>query len=362
MLRLFGEVTYNAQIRPICIIFDDVVNSGTIKNFKAFGIWQSSQALQAIDLIQKRFTDCQRIGKTWEANQICAGLLNRNSCAGISGGTSGGPLTGDFTYGGKRLTVQFGIVTSGRELCNWASVYTDVTAYKDWIYTVLRKAETKIDHILYEDCKTNWDQEVAVRPWEVSLIQNMFTGALISNQFVVTVASAILTIPNKIKVETKLGQSLDVKSIHIHPEFSYSPGTNRNNIALLKLAEKVPSSGVVKPICIVMNPKSPRTLTALINLNNEGFVGTHKVPLKPIHYSVCSQIIGMTVEYNQFCVEEPPEFNHPKSGSIVGTFQNISGINKYILVGLKSFHANGVFVYTYIHSYADWIMKAVHEN
>ncbi|KAH8348078.1 hypothetical protein KR084_003869 [Drosophila pseudotakahashii] len=381
LLRLFGEVTYNgrtislqilifnfyiftspsAHIRPICIIFDDAVNSGTIPNFRAFGRRQYSQDLQAIDLSQKRYTDCQSIGKIKEANQICAGLSYRDSCTGISGG----PLTGDFTYGGKRLTVQFGIVTSGRELCNWASVYTDVTAYKDWIYTILRIAETKMNQVLYEECRTNWAAEVAVRPWEVSIGQNI-SGALITNRkyffYCRFTFINFFNFPKNLKVETKFGQSLDVESIYKHPQFAYSTGSIRNNIALLKLTEEVPSSGIVKPICIVMNPKSPRTLTALINLNNESFVGAHKVPLNPIHNSLCSQKIGMTVENNQFCVEQPREFFHPKSGSILGTFQDVSGINRYILIGLMNFHKTGVFVYTNIQSNADWIMETVNEN
>jgi len=118
-----------------------------------------------------------------------------------------------------------------------------------------------------------------------------------------------------------------VESIHQHPHFSYSRESVRNNIALLKLTEKVSSSGnyvtlifdlflittftldAVKPICIVINPKAPRTLSVLLNVNQEGFMGVHKENVVPVDNSLCSQKIGMIVGTNQFCVENRGALN-----------------------------------------------------
>jgi len=167
-----------AHIRPICIIFDDVVSSGTIARFRAFGWGGHSQELQTIDLYHKVDTDCLRNGMVRQHNQICAGTAYGGFCEGIPGG----PLTADLYYGGKKLDVLFGIVRYGRHLCSSASVYTKVTAYQDWIYNNVRGAETKAVQVFNEECRTNWTEEVLVRLWEVSLIQNSFTGALVTNR------------------------------------------------------------------------------------------------------------------------------------------------------------------------------------
>ncbi|XP_037714838.1 transmembrane protease serine 9 [Drosophila subpulchrella] len=357
LLRLFGEVEYNAHIRPICIIFDDVVSSGTIERFKAFEWSGPNQVLQTIDdLYQKVYTDCERNGMEWQANQICAGKLHKDYCVGIPGG----PLTADLIYGGKRLDVLFGIVRDGRQLCSLASVYTDVTAYQDWIYKNVRDAETKAVQVFNEECRTNWTEEVLVRLWEVSLMQNSFTGALVTSQFVVTVASAFRNNPTVIKVKTKLGQSLDVESIHQHPHFAYSSVPVRNNIALLKLTEKLSSLDAVKPICIIMNPKPSRTLTALWNVNQNGFKGVYEEMIVPMDNSLCSQKIGMIVGSNQFCVEKLGDLNQ-KPGSIVGTFQNIRGVDRYVVIGIVSFYKNGVFVFTNVQNHAYWIMDTIND-
>ncbi|XP_016940519.3 chymotrypsin-like protease CTRL-1 [Drosophila suzukii] len=355
LLRLFGEVEYNAHIRPICIIFDDVVSSGTIARFRAFGWGGKSQELQTVDLYHKVDTDCQRNGIIRQHNQICVGTAYGGFCEGIPGG----PLTADLYYGGKRLDVLFGIVRHGRHLCSSASVYTEVTAYQDWIYNNVRGAETKAVQVFNEECRTNWTEEVLVRLWEVSLIQNSFTGALVTNQFVVTVASAFLNNPSVIKVNTKLQQSLDVESIHQHPHFSYSPGSVKNNIALLKLTEKVSGSDAVKPICIVMNPKAPRTLSVLLNVNQEGFMGVRKENVVPVDNSLCSQKIGMIVGTNQFCVENRGVLKYQKPGSIVGTFQSVRGVNRYVLIGIITFYKNSLVVLTNVQNHAYWIMDTV---
>ncbi|XP_043947905.2 trypsin alpha isoform X2 [Drosophila biarmipes] len=235
LLRLFGEVEYNAHIRPICIIFDDVVSSATIQRFKAFGLRPPSKELQTIHLFQKVFTECQRNGMILQSNQTCAGPIFRDNCQGYNGG----PLTADYIYGGETLSVLFGIVSHGRLLGTPASIYTDVTAFKDWIFNNVRNSEYKAIRVFNEECRTNWTYDVHVRLWEVSLNQNTFAGALVTNQLVVTVATAFLREPYLIQVNTKFQQYLDVVSVHRHPQFAYSSESIQNNIALLKLSEKI---------------------------------------------------------------------------------------------------------------------------
>jgi len=146
---------------------------------------------------------------------------------------------------------------------------------------------------------------------------------------------------------------------------------------LLKLTEKVSSSGnyvtltielflittftldAVKPICIVMNPKAPRTLSVLLNVNQEGFMGVHKENVVPVDNSLCSQKIGMIVGTNQFCVENRGVLKYQKPGSILGTFQSVRGVNRYVLIGIISFYKNGLVVLTNVQNHAYWIMDTV---
>ncbi|XP_017077643.1 serine protease hepsin [Drosophila eugracilis] len=353
LLKLIDEVKYNAYIRPICIIMDDLVNSEEIQHLKGFGWHHKRQSLEAIQLTKKPHYYCDR---TNEPLQICA--ENENNYCGI---LSGGPLAGNFHYKGEKLTVQFGLVSNANEFCESYGKHTNVMAYKTWLYNTISHQESQQNRVLYDDCSSSWADEVLVRLWEVSLFQNTFTGALVTNRFVVTVASAFYRSSSltPVNVVTKYGESLKVESIHMHEEFGYSSTSLKNNIALLKLAKNVPNSDLVKPICIVINPKIPRTLTKIINRNTEDFMGFKKVTSSPVDNFVCGQQIGIPVESNQFCVEESTDFSHKTPGSILGTFRNISDVNRYILIGILSFDRNGMFVYTNIQSYVYWMVDTV---
>ncbi|EDW92035.2 chymotrypsin-like protease CTRL-1 [Drosophila yakuba] len=364
LLRLYEEVTYNAHIRPICIIFDNVVSSSPFARLTAFG-WQRQAAepsnllMQTIHhLSQKKSVECHRNGQKLPVNegQFCAGSNDRSSC----GANLGSPLMADFTYGGKNITIQVGMVSYGSELCSPSSVYTDVVAYKDWIYNTVRDFETKGDRVLYEECKSDWADDVLVRLWEVSLSQNNISGVLITNRFVLTVAKDLPNNPEVIKVETKYLKSFDVESIHSHPHFTNS--SMDNNIALLKLARDVPNSDIVKPICIVSSTKFPRMLTALVDETTNEFKGVRNVDFNPIKHIECSRRIGMPLKSNQFCVEKSSYLSFAAPGSMIGTLKNIGDGNRYCLIGITSFVMNSIVVYTNILSYSDWIMDTVYNN
>ncbi|XP_016985308.1 kallikrein-6 isoform X2 [Drosophila rhopaloa] len=344
LLRLRGEVVYNAHIRPICIILDDVITSAPIPKFIAFGEHEN-HVQQTIFLTHRKSFECYRNGKILHNKQICTG-----SVATPCMGNTGGPLVAYFNYGGEKLTVQFGIVKNGSELCNSESIHTDVSAYKEWIYNTVRNYETEGDRVLYEECSSNWTADVIVRLWEVSLFENTFSGALITNPF------------TPIKVETKYHERFDVESIYKHPQFKYSLESIENNIALLKLTQKVPNSDLVKPICIVLNPTTPRTLTALVDVITEDFMGVKKLTLSLIDHSICAQKIGVPLEPSQFCVEKPLDLNNENPGSILGLFRNISGIGRYLLFSIKNFERAGLIVYTNIQSYGNWIVNTVNDD
>ncbi|KMY95677.1 uncharacterized protein Dsimw501_GD27658, isoform B [Drosophila simulans] len=184
LLRLNREVKFEAHIRPICIILDENVTSDSQNHFTAFGWGMTehrglSDVLKAVELVRLSKYECyQNVGT------ICAGSHLGDTCRG----DSGGPLAGNMVYRGKSRHIQFGIVSYGNVDCDGSNgVYTDLNAHKSWIASVVLESEPRL---LNENCKSDWGAKVYVRLWEMSLFEHKFAGALITNQFVVTVASA----------------------------------------------------------------------------------------------------------------------------------------------------------------------------
>ncbi|XP_017123677.1 serine protease 45-like [Drosophila elegans] len=353
LLRLEHEVIYKLYIRPICIILDEMVTSDGVQTFSAFG-WgathkeRESKTLNTIELQRRSDDKCHYI----RVNQICAG---NNDGGDSCRGDSGGPLAVSYSYRGKDIYVQFGVVSNGVEACNDSAVYTDVNAYKYWIANTVLEAETRL---LTEHCGSDWGSGILVRLWEISLFEHNFTGALITSRFVVTVASAFPNDIHEIKVETEYLGRYDVDWFHKHPQFTDSAGSTKNNIAVIKLAKNVPDSVLVKPICMGLNTAAPMTWTAMLYSSNDEVAGTQSVTLNRIDNAVCSRKIGIPVEPNQFCVEKPDElmympYNTP--GSVVATVGTINGVEKYLLAGLISLAKDGVIVITNIQDHEKWI-------
>ncbi|XP_052842970.1 uncharacterized protein LOC128256561 isoform X3 [Drosophila gunungcola] len=340
LLRLETAVSYKAHILPICITLDDWISPEKVPTLEAIGWGKSDFGLQTSFVTRRKSEECRQRGVICTAE----GVVN-----------SGGPLAVSLNYRGRMITAQFGIMSYD------GSVHTDVLAFKDWIGNIVSGfgAREEEEELLFEQCSSNWTGGVIVRLWEVSLLHNTFTGSLITDQFVVTVASALPTEATPIKVETRYHQSFNVESIRKHPQFTHLSGSMKNNIALLKLTEKMPNSNLVKPICIGLNPKTPRTLTALFVANRNNQIGVRKVNLSRIDSSICSRVIRVPVESSEFCVEKPSDFIYDKPGSVLGSFQNVKGVDRYLLVGQISLVRNGLIVFTNIKSYINWIKETV---
>ncbi|XP_043641967.1 ovochymase-2 [Drosophila teissieri] len=346
LLRLEREVAFQAHIRPICISLDEEVTSDSENSFTAYGwgstdptIYEPSDILKAVSL--KRLDQCNVSRDT-----ICAGGNMGDTCRA----DSGGPLVGKFKYLGKTRHLQFGIVSYGNRECDGSyGIYTDVNAYKSWIANVVLENEPRI---LQEKCKSDWGGKVLVRLWEMSLITHKFAGALITNQLVLTAASAFPDTDfnaTEIEVESVYQQIHRVGWVKKHPDFSRSPSI-RNNIAVIRLAQRIPKSDLEIPICLGLNLSPPTAWSAYLYSAKFQFLGSRDVNLKRI--PECS------VESDQICVEKPNPLAYQRyetPGLVIGTNQMFKGRERYMIAGIVSHTQDNAIVFTNIQDHAKWI-------
>ncbi|KAI8045643.1 hypothetical protein M5D96_001826 [Drosophila gunungcola] len=195
LLRLNAHVEYNKAIKPICIIVDDEVKFKDVKKLRAFGWGRTasteklSDVLKTILLNREDPSACElSVGATATDHQFCAASADGHgdTCPG----DSGGPLVADFTYEGKMSYTQIGIVSYGSQSCNASSIYTDVASHQAWIAEMVHTHE---EHLLFENCSSQWTGNIAVRLWETTILKRTVAGTLITDEFVVTVARAFQT-------------------------------------------------------------------------------------------------------------------------------------------------------------------------
>ncbi|XP_016947237.1 transmembrane protease serine 12 [Drosophila biarmipes] len=349
LLRLDRPVNYTENIKPICIILDEDVRSDAVFTFSAFG-WgktdhsTTTQVLKTVDLNRLDTNQCY-IG----AHKICAGSDLGDTCAG----DSGGPLAANTSYRGKDLFVQYGITSYGAHDCKGNGVYTDVTAYRMWMANVVLETQPRL---LTENCRSDWGGQVLVRLWELSLFRHSFSGALIANRFVLTVASAFPASVSQIKVESIYSGTYDVAWFEIHPE--YTSSLMQNNIAVIKLARKLPPSvkDLETPICMGLKLSAPRIWTAYLYSLNSSVLGVQSVDLQEVDN--CSARTKLPVGPDQFCLEKPNQLMfapYETPGSVIGTKQTFRGTEKYLIAGLISYSQDDVIVLTSIQHHEKWI-------
>ncbi|XP_017044901.1 clotting factor G beta subunit-like [Drosophila ficusphila] len=350
LLRLDRDVIFNKYIKPICIILDEGVSSKSVDQFSIFG-WGKTET----DLISDKLkwltlnnemdhTKCESDG----VKKICAGRPDK---ADACHGDSGGPLAAPYNYNGKYRFVQFGIISFGSEYCDGYGVYTDVLAYRDFIASIVLENEPRL---LTENCKSDWGGGVYLRLWEMSHLKHTFPGGLITNRFVLTVASAFPPKISKITVETEYLGSFDVDWVHRHPNYTLSSQFMKNNIAVVKLSKEVPNSDLLKPICFRLNTGLPTIFNAFMYFQNS-ILGAHSESLEKVEDYQCSIKTGMTIGPNQICVKRPKGFSFDIPGSFVGTFQTILGSEKYLFAGMLSHAKNGIYLITNVQSQGKWI-------
>uniref|UniRef100_A0A6P4FCG2 Kallikrein-6 n=1 Tax=Drosophila rhopaloa TaxID=1041015 RepID=A0A6P4FCG2_DRORH len=146
LILMAESVLFNAHIRPICMMQSSDVKRHShslryVKEFKVTG-WgktESSESSSRLILaylyhLDRKFCS-ERFMRTIGWPHICA--YNRLSSTCI--GDSGGPLSAEMTWSGKKRPFLFGLTSYGALGCLGPTVFTNVLPYTDWIEDTIQK-------------------------------------------------------------------------------------------------------------------------------------------------------------------------------------------------------------------------------
>ncbi|XP_043645640.1 prostasin [Drosophila teissieri] len=382
LLKLSSDVMFNVYIRPICIVADKrlAAHVRNVRTFKAFG-WglkkdeRASDILQTVTLNHLDSFECFRdLGIQLSSQQICAGVPQKDTCRG----DSGGPLTNNVTVGesGTR-EVQFGIISIGKSTCDGVGVYIDVISYADWIKTtidtyyiedkpqapvIFKNIPQHQDVFLYTDCG---GANIAANLEAIINWPNFRAlGILITNQFVLTNARRLPNTASSLEVNVR-GRTNFYEMYRVVGIFS-SPG---NDIALLKLNRPVTGPEGMKPICMLANARdqqmasSTPPFTMIFNAPALGSLYDVNVGLANPYQ--CSQGIHRRVELSELCVVTTVGASRLGMPSyILGKKVSNSGRTWLVLYGIlsESSSGRGLYVFTNVIKFSEWIAYTVKFN
>ncbi|KAH8254465.1 hypothetical protein KR032_010205 [Drosophila birchii] len=149
LLRLAQRVQYTDNISPICVLLrPSVLNlEDYIVKFSVYG-WGKTELGQSSRFLRK--TTLYNLNRTACAEQYPDASIDRDHICGQRSGTStcngdsGGPLGARIIYKRKDIMILFGIVSFGGNICENATVFTNVMAHLDWIKNIVQIGETLV--------------------------------------------------------------------------------------------------------------------------------------------------------------------------------------------------------------------------
>ncbi|KAJ8289889.1 hypothetical protein GJAV_G00006450 [Gymnothorax javanicus] len=241
------------------------------------------------------------------------------------------------------------------------------------------------------------DAEEGAFPWQVFLRTAGRGGAaVIGDQWLLTAAHNLVErktkrIENVENIKAHVGSNkvdellktpqLRIASVHPHPKYDASTGTNYNHdIALIKLQDPLTFNKFVMPICLP--PAGAKYETGVLGLVS-GFGTTEKrtvsdnlkfIELPLVDQSVCNKSIeGQRHEHevssltgNMFCAGFTEGSKDTCQGDSGGAFV-LKESNEYWAAGIVSWGINcgiqgNYGVYTRVQNYVEWIKKTMSEN
>ncbi|KAH8254104.1 hypothetical protein KR032_008443 [Drosophila birchii] len=368
LLRLSRCVSYNDYIQPICISLNSQRKSfmdTTYMRFTAVG-WgktrnqTSSNVLQTVSL--KRFPKSKCYENFWNndtSTQICAGSTTGTDACG---GDSGGPLyTSGTWYSGVNRKTQLGIISFGTMQCLGVGMYTNVMSYVEWIERIVMESDIEVVvpqiDFLDGNCISNstppadTKSQASAYPWLAHIYMDSFPLAL----------GTLITDRSKVR----LGRNIRGATVAIHTvQFVFShPGFEaftKNDIALLKLENKVQYTDHIRPICMpFLNNTTPyqKKATEAERLVVIGFSQESSANVQRINSTNCYNGNYQKLKKEQFCFRHPQSVTLASGSPLVRQFLH-GNFQAYTLVGMANFGQSdhrGMDVYTDVLSHANWI-------
>ncbi|XP_017076142.1 transmembrane protease serine 9-like [Drosophila eugracilis] len=419
LIRLAKKVPYTPYIHPVCLPSLKKVQgwiSGHLFFAAGWGRTGSSYMSETKRKVGLNFVEKDRCSRKWLEkervrlieSQICAGGKEGNDTCH---GDSGGPLM-TFQEGVWFLE---GIVSFGHKCAQngWSSIYTDVSKYEDWIKENMRPVSTPLPPANEIPGDTICGRDIAMShvlggkealrtefPWMVLLeyhngddINTHCAGSLISNQYVITAAhcldeeskrspgnlrSVILGVHNRSSpIDCQGGRCepgvmrVDIEETRMHPDYVNGSDNSVHDIALIRLANKVPYTPYIHPVCLpsikkVNGWESGRLFFAAgWGRTSSGYMSEtkQKVGLNFVEKARCSRRWlrdGVNLTETQICAggKEGKDTCQGDSGGPLMSFQE--GV--WVLGGIVSFgHKCGQkgwpSIYTNVIMYDDWIKE-----
>ncbi|XP_037716896.1 serine protease 52 [Drosophila subpulchrella] len=342
LLKLEPSVTFNENIRPICIYLDQGWGK-QIWKFHAYGWGQTSEAtesdiLQTITLYRSDPEECKwLLGLNPKETQICARSSNNGDTCG---GDSGGPLTSLLTDGMHNFETQFGIISLGTKHCKGLGIYTDVSDYVDWI---ARAVTTTLDMWLYKDC-AGYNLESILRA-TIYIGYRQTGGVLIANRYVMTNAGTLPSNPYFLLVVV-MNTRYRVQDIY----------TSKSGIALLKLQHQVMPIDGMKPICMFGTNylQQHDQLGSYYIFGSTEYGYQYYYDVETVDTKKCANHVQKIIEPNQFCVRSNHWQSLVKPGDILAEKKIY-----YVLLGIVTYSANGLYVIENARTHTESIAKII---
>ncbi|XP_053692144.1 uncharacterized protein LOC128740608 [Sabethes cyaneus] len=262
LLKLEKTVTLNGAVSPACLWIDNEVRFDALEatGWGDTGFAQRrSSSLQKVTLKPTANEECSKfyshhrlLKYGLKETQLCAGDDVMDTCHG----DSGGPLQIKLLHNGKQSSFIVGITTFG-VACGTATpgVYTKVSAYYQWILRTMRSQESNVFSWSLEPDACSL-RNVHFRQYEYDAFawQDGHTGdcsaTLIDDDTALTLAECAShygVAPSYVIVDA-YGKNFGIAEIIVHPE--YKENSVYNNIAVLKLKDRIEFSEQVTPACI----------------------------------------------------------------------------------------------------------------
>ncbi|XP_063709657.1 uncharacterized protein LOC134838122 [Culicoides brevitarsis] len=283
-------------------------------------------------------------------------------------GDSGGPLEMKLLNYNLKVPFLVGVTAFGKG-CGFDSpgVYTRVSSYIDWIKNFVPEVESDplkcskqyMDYrqIVRRVYKRNFDPQKSVLS---SSNDQIATATIISDQYLITTASSLQklsTKPNRIQLEANRSQIMIEKIIN-HP--NYSEDNSENDVALIKLQNRIRWFREDHPSCISKNPFEINATTYQQEIfNNRSSFDSH---YRNIKNDTC-----LVAESNQLCYKSdfyhiPGLCNVPNGSPVIKKY--FSNIQMQTLVeGLAVKSDDCTFTRAVdVSKHFDWINSVVFEK
>ncbi|XP_046814479.1 transmembrane protease serine 9-like [Vespa crabro] len=407
LVELQTPLSFNNNISPVNLPNSGEIPTGNVL-LSGWGSISKSSIAEMPDILQKANLPLINISTCHKALNDLIGpspLDDTNVCTGpLTGGysacsgDSGGPLVKKSNGETKLIgIVSWGIIPCGTT--GAPSVYTRVSAFKDWILENIKKPYPGFKSPSFSPRMISGaDAKKGEFPYQVSLqwgltvsrLQHFCGGAIINENWILTAGHCILSVPRYGKFFIKAGkynirsienteQSIEVEKAIIHE--SYIGGVAPYDIALLKLKTPLILSYTISPVNLPVNGSTPKPylkpfFSGWGSVSSASFTemadNLQKANPTILSFYKCDErlknLIGSSpLHVTNICTESLNDVN-PCSGDSGGPLVYKNSAKLPEIIGIVSWGIqpcgtrNAPSIYTLVSAFSEWIQTNINKN